>query len=597
MFLRFDGQHVPLIEVDPIDRDFNKQEIARVFVKRDLLDEDDVEQGQTEMLVVETESTDDEDAEFGGVLRNIDRKGSASELIVESFERYARDALPTPGGERWENVEDTVIVEDALDNVPQIEAGTIENVGSDPITMVFSHSSQARKIREVAKAVGAEIRYNPDRTLDFLDRRGSDRTDEVELSPGQQNIKGDFEADKISGDEDITHLRAVGAGEGQNQQQVNFVPEDDSTDWENDDGLDNVIRYEADHWDDGDRFEWTVKADKDQVDVSGLESLGWSIIEDVQTEEVEVSTKVEGVDLLLGDTVTVNYPEEQVNEQPMRVVELEEQVDSEGVTDTVVLSTRREARVGDQEQEDREDLGSYNMAFEGTNVTETAGPYEDAVDPDNNIDWVMNYYYPDEVEYEHRVKLHLTGRAYRAKSRGAASSGGSHSHSVSISSHSHSVEYGVPFHVHSLNTDEPTTSFDGTHDHGGEVGSDGGHSHDYDRATGIGGPSDNDTKTTTSEDGGGTTTTSSSTTPSHSHDPEPGVIEFNEYPGEVEVVVNGTTVATGIGESEGSWDEEVDLAGELVPGTRNTIRIEADSIGEIVGQLDVDVYRQILGDG
>ena len=453
-FVTFDGEDVQFIEADII-RSFERQEIARVFVNRDLLDEDGLERGETELFLVESPGDGPSNAEFGGILRDIDRQGAVIELVIESFERLTRDAVPTDGGERFESVEDTTIISDAISEVedPEFSEGTVESVSS-PITMVFSHSSQAKKIRETAASTGAEIVYRADKTFDYLVRRGEDRTSEV-IGPREQNVKDDFVAEKLSADEDITHLRLVGAGEGRHQQAVSFVPLADSTDWESQLGH-RVERYVADHWEAGDRFQWTTKSDKNQTSKEGLIRLGETIVEDVQEDNIEARGTLEGIeDVSLGDSFTVHYPQEDVQFVRMRIVELEKKITKTGDEYEVVLSSRRESRAPDEGFRERKDLSNYNLAFEGSPVTINTG---DGRQPVNEFtDYIGRVYLPDEIEFVHRFNIRVMGLPYRFY----ASSEG-HTHKVEIPfsqlEHRHGVD--IPLdevsHEHSVDIDLTT---------------------------------------------------------------------------------------------------------------------------------------------
>ena len=55
-----------------IDRNFTDQNMARVFVKRDRIDEANITRGQTEMYVVDDESVASNNARFGGLLREFE---------------------------------------------------------------------------------------------------------------------------------------------------------------------------------------------------------------------------------------------------------------------------------------------------------------------------------------------------------------------------------------------------------------------------------------------------------------------------------------------------------------------------------------------
>lgn len=649
-YIKFNGNTVLVNEVDPIERSFDKEEFVRVFVNREKIDESNFERGQTEFLLVDNQGDTAANARFGGVLKDVENQDSIIELIIESYERYARDAVPTPGGERWENVSSDTIVQDAIDNIPQLSAGTLESVGNN-LTIVLSHTTQANKIRKVANAVGAEVRYRPDKTVDFVQNLGTDKTASVTISPANQNIQGTFTADKISGDEDITHLRVVGVGEGVHQREVNWVPSADPIDYEGSDDFQNVTRYSASHWSQGDRKEWETKPAKEQQDVRGLNNLAESIINDVQDREIKIETDVDGQDLSLGDTVLVDYAKKDISNLEVRVVELSKKISNKGLIDTVTLSTRTDTHQEVKGQKERSDIENYNLSFEGTPVTLTTGGGRQPVS--NSINYEFSFYYPAEVKYEHRTKVLVKGSQYRAYSQGAASAGGQHSHSVDIDipDHDHGININLPDHDHSVSINIPDHQHDVTvplipHKHTLaaaflDTTQSAGHTHGYnaispdntiDVAAPVGDPqfayitddpfefnqtveSTDDggseflTETTddgvdeiiadTSEDGGAEflTETASSATPVHQHDPDPGVIQFSELPSNCDVLVNGSSVGVSLGDGNSAFQQEVDIEGLLTPGQVNSIEVTSDSLGHIQAHADIDVYRQILGNG
>jgi len=448
MFLRYDSSHVQYVEAE-IDEAFGKQDVARVFVRRGQLTESAVERGETEMFIVETTGTSNQNAEFGGILRDISQRGSLTEFIVESFERYARDALPTPSADRYENADDSTIISDAIGDVSQLSVGTVNTVRS-PMTMVFSHTSQAKKIREVETSAGGEVKYRSDKSVDYVASLGADKTGTT-ISPSNQNLAGDFNAERKGGDEDVTHLRLVGAGEARHQQTVNFVPQDDPVDYENDPDFDNVNRYSASHWSSGDRKEWEVRANKDLTDIDSLERLGETIVNDVQESHIEAEADIEGVEVNLGDEFTVVYPEEDID-QSARVVALTTAIDAEGFTYKATLSSRQQS-LEDPEDEQYKDTDRYNLAFEGSPVTMTTSGGRQPVNSTTN--YQFSFYYPAEVKFEHRVQLFVKGLEYRAYSQGAAS-GESHTHLYNKNNeleHSHSYNTNNELeHGHTYNT-------------------------------------------------------------------------------------------------------------------------------------------------
>jgi len=786
MFLRYGptDNHVQLSEAE-IDEEFGKQDIARVFIKRGDLTEADVQRGVTEMLIVETTSTADADADFGGILRDIEQSGSLTEFIVESFERYGRDGTPTTGGERWEAVDDSTIISDGVSEISQLSAGTINTVRT-PMTMVFSHTSQAKKIRETEAAGGGELKYRPDKTVDYVAELGSDKTATV-LSPDNQNIVGEFNAERKGGQEDLTHLRLVGAGEARHQRTVNFVPQDDPFDYENDPDFDNVNRYSASHWSSGDRQEWDVRSNKDHTDVDSLVLLGETIVADIQDSHIEATANVRGVEVSLGDEFTIDYPEEDIS-QTARVVKLTTKIDSSGFIYQATLSSRQQS-LNDPDSEQRKDTDRYNLAFEGSPVTMTTGGGRQPVS--SGINYEFSFYYPAEVEYEHRVKLRVKGFPYRAYSEGAANGGGAlvtsesggvnsdtttaggsstdttqaggvnddtttsggvssdtttsggvnddtttadgaifqstnnggsyfnstttgqitpniaaegtdsaniyenddsgggfdyvglqspfagdagawygvvwmsnqsqsttievrwedpnstdtwpdsgmalvgdaqsdgdggtidndgfasifvptdaaqfdpflrifssgsnfvgtiYAYFIAYEKHDHNFTIDIPDHDHTIDVSDHTHSFDWLHDHSFDWLHD--HSFDWQHNHQFDWLHSHQFDWLHSHD---------VDVPNHQHDPLPGVIEtFNGnvlYPSNCDVLVNGQSVGTSFGDGTQTFEQVADLEGLLNEGQWNTIEVTSDTIGHIMAHLDVDVYRQILGNG
>lgn len=440
-----------------IEREFGKQDAARVFVNRTRISESNISRGDTEMFLLENESQSVSNALFGGLLRDVNRQGAITEVLLDSFERLAEFATPTPGGQRFENVDGVVIVDDALQNIDTISQGVVENVSSSPVSMLFSHSTQAKKIRSVSDVTGADIRYNPDKTLDYLSSRGSDKSASVELSPTNQNIIGDFKAEKKGGKKDVTHLRVLGAGEGRHQRELNFVPADDT------ESYDNKRTYVNNDWQDGDQTKWNVISNKDITDIDALEQFGQNKIEDFNSDGyIDVTTTVRGIELRLGDVVQVVNADEEIDTS-MKVVSLVERVLPTGTEYDVVLSTRKESRRKDSEK-DRQDIQRYNKSLQGTAVPINASGGRQPVNSSNNYE--LKLYYPDEVKFEHRLNVRVMGLAYRAYSEGVEA-GGNHTHDVNVThpTHSHEVTVTHPSHSHNVTVNHPSHSHDVTVNH------------------------------------------------------------------------------------------------------------------------------------
>lgn len=659
---------------------FGETGLARLFTPRVLANQITLEEGRDEVYLEDAAGND----EFGGRLKNIERDGPSVELVVDSFERDARKAEPTPAGQRRENVADDVLVQEAVDAVPGLSAGTIQQLETG-LTFVFSHSSQAKKIRTVEEATSGEVRYNADKTVDYVNRIGQDRSGTVTISPGNQNLDGKIKVKENGGQKNITHLRMLGAGEGRHQMEVNIVPDTDTADYP------NKVTYTGHDWEMGNFKDWDTFINKEITSTDTLEREGLTLIDELNSKFVELEATIKDVDVAFGDTVYVKKPKDNID-RSLRIVEWQRIDDKDGLRYKCTLSSRLKTREKPGTK-DRKDVQRYNKAFEGSPVTMTAGGGRQPVS--TSLNYEFDFYYPAEVEYEHRVKLFVKGLAYRAYSQGAGA-GGDHSHSVDVThpSHDHNftvdatstdnteftdvVANGTSFNYTSVDNTwttvdsfSPSTtsdisfmavngavlhndsnqsdavpilvrlydSTDGTYypDSGGFnaaavpynldggpsnvnflVSSDvSGHSFDvqantdaaYSIEIGVqsqymaaGAHNHSISQTSTSDTELGTTSSETSdASGDHTHPPEPGVIEsFGgtvHYPSNCDVTVNGTAVGVSMGDGTGPFEQEVDLAGMLNPGQVNTVRISSDSLGHIQSNLDVDVYRQILGDG
>lgn len=376
-----------------IEYEFGKQDQASLYTSRSEVDGVTLTEREDEVYL-EVVGAD----EFGGQLRNVVRNGPEIELIVNSFEEYAREAQPTPGDDEYTNVDDSTIISDAISDTPNLSAGTINTVKSG-ISFVFSHSSQALKIRDTEEITSGEVRYNPDKTVDYIDSLGSDKTGTT-LSPSNQNIIDDPEVKRHGGDEQVTHLRAIGSGEGEHQITAEAVSAGYS----------------------GGREVWTVVSNKSLTNEDALQAYADTLIGEMTTEHIEVETVVKGPTVELGDEFGVKIPEENVDRN-LRVVESTWLWDSKGSRYSVVLSSRQKTR-DDPETDQKKDVGRYNSAMEGSAVPINAGGGRSPVSPGNS--YVMKLYYPSETVFEHRLNLRIMGLPYRAySSGGAAASAGS----------------------------------------------------------------------------------------------------------------------------------------------------------------------------
>lgn len=509
----------------------------------------------------------DLDGVFTGRLVDVETGGSTWTLIAYSFEWDAKQVEPTAGGVLKTGTDNDLITE-FIGSVPEWSVGSVATL-TGSVSFVFNHAFAHEALRRIERNVPGELRFNSDSTVDYVDALGSDKTASVTLSAAAGNLNGEIQVQNKGRKLDATHLRVIGAHEGEAQLSATLVPDDDPATYS------NRVNYSTTRWEPGDPRNWDRWSNKEVSDQAAIEEEAAALADDLTRELVEATATVEGEDLSLGDWVRVSKPDAGID-RDMRVHRITTRSEGANVVDDVLLSTRTVAREGDTDQ--NQDIQRFNTAFQGSEIWNTTSGGIQPVD--SGVNYVLPFYYPD-VDYEHRVEVYVAGRPYRAYSKGAASGGGSHSHSVTISDHTHSVSYGVPYHNHSiLNTQTYQTGTTDTH------------SHTYERASLTGAPSNNEVDTSTSASGGGTEVTSSSADAPHSHSVEPGVIEFGtETPSGCDIIVNGATVVSNIG--GGTFETVRDISGELTQGTWNTIEITSDSLGHVLAAASVEAYRQL----
>lgn len=395
------------------DNEFYKKWTASVYVEREVINNASFTlfEGRTEVEVADSGTS-----LFGGVLRQVSRGNSLIELVCDSYEFKAQKGEPSaPGKEYQQNSVDT-IWQDAIDDVPDLTAGTLGP--TDTVEFVFSTTSPAKRIRESAEKVDAEVSYNPDKTVDVVSSLGSDKTGTT-ISPANQNIADEFVPRQKGGDERVTHLLLLGDGSGPEQTEATVVPSDDTRDFENEAKFKNVYRYTANNWSDGDPREWSTAANNNMTDADTLGNYGKQIAKEANEEHTEVQVTVEGPDVALGDEFTVDNPSEDISNKVLRAVRVQRVVDNEGYSYKTVFSNRKLSRE-DKSADTIRDVDRHNVDFEGDNVNISRGGGRQPVGPDTN--YSFSFYYPDEITYRHRVKLFVKGDAYRAYSKGSAAS-------------------------------------------------------------------------------------------------------------------------------------------------------------------------------
>lgn len=256
--------------------------------------------------------------QFAGLLRQVNKNDPEKlTLDVDSFERFALEAQPTGARVRFEDVDDTTIVENAISRVPQLSLGTIENVGSG-VTLEFNYVSPARMIRVVRDVTGADIVYNNDKTVDYVSNVGQDKSNSITVSPSNGLLR-DLTVNTNAGQKQANHLRVLGGGSGEAQVVVDVVADsfDSSTD----------------------RIKWATVANKDINDSDTLREYGQKVVNEKARDHIDAEGQLGGsVDVEIGDVIRVEYPEKDVN-RDLRITRLEKVRDATGLTKNAKFSS------------------------------------------------------------------------------------------------------------------------------------------------------------------------------------------------------------------------------------------------------------------
>lgn len=311
---------LPLAKAE-IDYSLDKATLARVWTSRPEVNEANLDVADDEILVYKGGKV-----RFAGVLKDIERRGTDTVLVVDSYERYARDAEPAPAGEQYTSTTDDTVVKDAIDATSQLKRGNITQQKSG-FDFSFNYASQALKIRLMRKLTRSEVRYNFDKTVDYQDAIGTDRSASVTISPSNQNVTK-FRITKTSGEQVATHLRVIGNGADADVTATNFDPQND-------------------------RERWRRAYFKSVSDYSNLKDLGDRLLDVISKQWKEIKATITGVDVNLGDTLHVTYTDENIDGD-YRVVELTEKINPKGVHYEATLSNRDFGRDNPSEKTQRQ---------------------------------------------------------------------------------------------------------------------------------------------------------------------------------------------------------------------------------------------------
>ena len=553
----------------------------------------------------------DESTLFGGRFRDDSRDGNTVVVTIASYEQDAIDAEPTAGLEVFQNVTDDTVATDAIDAVPTLVAGTVDQTATG-LSFSFSHAERSKQLRDAAEPGGAEIAYNADRTVDYLTALGADKTGTV-ISSVNQDIVNTLRVQENNRDP-VTHIRGLGAQQGDDQVQAEAV----------------IASYA------GGRQVWREYTNKDIVNQSRLQTIVNRLADEYDTERrrITVEAGLVGVDVELGDRITVDLTEHDID-RPLRIVNIRE-ILSNTQRFVVTLTNRNVERAGSRKR--RDDLKRFNSGYQGFIDRDTDSYGWQPVTATVNA--TRPYPYPDDVVSERTAEVIVNSIPYRAYSSGAASGGGSvvtsqqqNGTTLSIENTpdlgsdtlltpgddvtvSEAVDAGfseyVAFYGVNVSTDGDYTDVEITFDGGAggiydeTVTTDSlGNADIYlaDPNTEVGdiaelrvrNPDNSTSDLTVQASGTGWNLFDPDhehdvTFPNHTHPAEPGLIEFPaETATDVDLIVNGNTVATDIG--SGEFTTTVDIAGELTAGN-NTIEATSDSLGLLNLTVQSQLFRQ-----
>lgn len=545
---------------------------------------------------------------FEGRFRTDERDGDTILVRINSYEQDAIDAEPTAGLEVFQNVDDSVVASDAISDIPTLSAGTIET-GATGVSFTFAHAERSKQLRDASDPGGMDIRYNFDRTVDFVQRLGSDKPG-VTVSNTDQSIVNSLSVTEDSRDP-VTHIRGLGAEQGENQVQAEAV----------------IASYSA-----GDRQVWREYVNKDIVNQDRLQEIVNRLAGEYDSARRRLTVKAGllGVDVNVGDRVTVDIPPHDID-RLLRIVTLREIIGPNPRYEAT-LTNRVAERGGNRKR--RDDLQRFNTGWQGF------------VDRDNDsYGWqpvtaatnaTRPYQYPSDVVSEKRAEVYVSSIPYRAYSQGSAnldspnfdliqnrsvvtnerlSPGQSFTFSAPVPSFEgeSSVDevfndYVLEFLV-DIEMLEPDNVTVGSQETIGLSVRAGGTVQLFDGevTTDSFGNLTRRIVNTTVEPGENIEWTVTNVYSSgdilisdnsglwmwdfdHTHPPEPGLIDFpNTTASNVDLIVNGTTVATDIG--TGTFNTTVDIAGQMSAGV-NTIELSSDSLGLLNATVITQLFRQ-----
>lgn len=268
-----------------------------------------------ELYVVDT----DGEEIFGGRLDDWQFEGSIVSVQIDSWERDPRESEPPTSFERIA-VSDATIASDLIDLMPApITAGTVEETTSS-IDYEATHTHPAIMLRELTESTAADVRYHPDGTLDYLERRGTDRGET--LSPTSGAVISEPRIRRTMR-EDTTNVRAISTDDASIFEEAEAIPT--STD---------------------EREVWQTDEIR-STSSSRIQARATRLANEVADapEYLEVTTSLDPLALnatpQVGDRYTLELPASGISTE-VRVIEADRVIDEQGDRlDNVLLSNRK----------------------------------------------------------------------------------------------------------------------------------------------------------------------------------------------------------------------------------------------------------------
>ena len=228
-----------------------------------------------------------------------------------------------------------------------MSVGTVNS--SQSLDITYSNASPAKMIREIQKVTSAFVRYNDDKTVDYLQDIGSDNTSSVIISPDNKNVEGKLEIIEDE-QEQFTHIRVLGAQQGKAQVTADA----------------QINSYSA-----GEPQSWFKYKDQEISSQSRAQAIANRIITELQDDNSSLSVDVDvfNENLNFGDRVTVRSNRDNF-EEPLRLVEVTEVESGSNTIYECVFSNRLLARFNQGKQQ-RLTVDKVGEAFEGDVITKT----------------------------------------------------------------------------------------------------------------------------------------------------------------------------------------------------------------------------------